>query len=1045
MRKSAKLPLLARRQRRREARRSPLLGLWLGALTFILALLFITITVPAAAVGVGYLYLDERTPPAVDRLVENVAVAGVRLYAENFYEGELPSPEAVEEGTARDFKTTKIFDRTGEVLLWEVYDPRGGNRQVVALEDVSPHLINATIALEDKTFYTNPGINLRGIARALRDNLTAGDITGGGSSITQQLVKLVAIPPEERFIQDYSRKIKEVILAIELNSRYDKDTILEWYLNTINYGRLAYGAEAAAATYFGKNASELTIAEAALLAMLPNAPALYDPYIAPEVAIERQHIVLGRMLVEGYITQAEHDEALAEPVLEHLAQPFISADIKAPHFTLFVVQQIEEQYGHDALYRGGLTVYTTLDYALFEQQQQMAREHVAAMQGEGLDLSNAAMVTINPRTGEIVSMLGSLDYNNTEISGQVNMALAPRQPGSSVKPYTFLTAFLNGYTAGSMIWDVRTVFDDSPNPPYVPENYYRNYNGPVLLRDALQQSLNIPSVKLMAKVGVDTVIQQMHRMGINTLSREEVGLSLTLGGGEVALLDHTYAFSVMANGGMMVGQPVAAERQRPGFRELDPVSVLRIEDARGETLAEYRTPETRQIISPQHAYLMQNIMSDNPARIPTFGEQNALVLPDRPVAVKTGTTNDFRDGWTLGFTPQYVTGVWVGNADYRTMGKEAPSGSVAAPLWQRAMIALHEGLPVEQFPLPAGMVQATICAKSGMLPTEYCTETKNEIYIEGTQPTQPDTLFQLFRLCGESGRLATVNCPADQVRSQVFMMIPPEAKDWAQQAGIPLPPSVYDSNAGAVTGGPVSITSPAPYSYVSGAVTISGSAFSPPTTESVTVSETITITVPISDTGPITGTTPITTTQSVVTREETREVATFRRYLMQVGPGLNPQSWTTLTEQFTTRQNEPLATWNTRSVPDGLYTLLLIVERVDGTVERFASQVTVDNVAPTVRIVYPTPDSLVPLGGDSWLNIQAEASDNISMDRVEFYVDGTLVETSRSTFTARWTREQANVAADQERQVELWVVAIDSAGNRTESERFRMRVVGRDE
>ncbi|MBA3533780.1 MAG: transglycosylase domain-containing protein [Ardenticatenales bacterium] len=1023
MDRASKLPVLRRRQRRRDGAGSPVLKIWLFSLSSIFFSLLMLFAIPTTAAAVGGLYLAEQTPPWVDRIVEGVAVEAVAFYAENIYEGDLPSPTAVEDGTAREFKTTKVYDRTGQHLLWEVYDPRGGNRQVVALEAISPNLINATIALEDKTFYENPGVNLRGMTRALYGNLTTGEIVGGGSSITQQLIKLVAIDPEERFEQSYERKIKEVILAIELSRLHDKETILEWYLNTINYGRLAYGAEAAAGEYFGKHASELTIAEAAMLAMLPNAPAFYDPYNRPEEAVERQQIVLRRMWEEGYISHDEYQVALEEPVLEHLAKPQVEYELKAPHFTLYVVRELEQKYGSDLLYRGGLTVYSTLDYKVFQQQEQVAREHIATMQADGVDASNAAVITINPRTGEVISMVGSLDYANEEIDGEINMAIVPRQPGSSIKPYTFLTALANGYTLASMVWDVRTVFDDYPNPPYVPENYYRDYNGPVLFRNALAMSLNIPSVKVMDTVGIDRVIDTMHRMGINTLRREDVGLSLTLGGGEITLLDHVYAFSVLANNGVMAGEQVDPLERRPGFRELNPVTILRVEDARGQVITEYTQPETRQILSPQLAYLMQNVMSDNESRIPAFGEDNKLNLPDRPAAAKTGTTNDFRDGWTLGFTPQYVTGVWVGNADYRDMGKEAPGGSVAAPIWQRAMMALHEGLPVEPFPVPEGIVQVQICAKSGMLPTPNCPEVKTEVFIEGTQPTTPDTLFQGFRICGSSGRLATVYCPPNQVRTQVYMMVPPEAEDWARASDIPLPPTAYDSSRPNAAGGPVSISRPAPYGYISGAASIDGNAYIPTTTRQMVITSTDN---------------PTGTVQNI-------QIDNFQLYRIQVGQGLDPTSWTQIgPDHYEPRNNQTLEFWDTRRFADGLYTIQLIVLDTNGRVQRALAQVTVDNVAPTVSISYPYPNEVYELGGDSWLNIQAEVNDNIAIDRVEFYVNGELYESSSSSFNVRWVAEDANLTPGEERQLELWAVAVDAAGNRTQSEKLNIRVIRKD-
>jgi penicillin-binding protein 1C len=1066
-----------------------MLRIWLAIIAGGLALTLLLTAMPAAALAVGGFYLTERTPPWVDQLVEQAVTTGVTYYAANFYDGELPPPDTVATTTEREFKTTQIFDRTGQQLLWEVYDPRGGNRQVVELERIPLHLRQATIALEDKTFYENPGVDIRGIVRAAYQNWRSGGIVGGGSSITQQLVKNVVIEPEQRFQQSYERKIKEVILSIELSNQYDKDTILGWYLNTINYGRRAYGVQAAAAEYFGKDVAELTIAESAMLAMLPNAPALYDPYTQPEAAVERQQIVLRRMLEEGFITQAEYQEALVEPVLGNLVQPFFSDEFRAPHFTLHVVRQLEEQFGRDLLYRGGLTVYTTLDYGVFQEQERLAREHIAALQAEGIDASNAAVVTMNPRTGEIVSMVGSLNYNDASIDGEINMALTPRQPGSSIKPYTYLTAFANGYTAASLVWDVRTTFDDYPNPPYVPENYERDYKGPILFRNALALSLNIPAVKVMDRVGIDKVIDQMHRLGINTLRREDVGLALTLGGGEITLLDHVFAMSVMANRGQMAGIPVDPLKQRPGYRELNPVSILRVEDAWGDIIYSYDEPQTRQVIAPQLAYLMQNVMSDNEARIGAYGPDNKLVLPDRPVAAKSGTTNDFRDGWLLGYTPQYVTGVWVGNADYRVMGREkpAPGAHVAAPIWQSAMMALHDGLPVEEFPVPEGMVQIEVCAPSGMLPTPYCPATKTEIFIEGTQPTTPDTLFQPFRICGDSGRLATIYCPEDQVRTEVFMMVPPEAADWARANNIPVAPAAYDASYGpAVGGGTVSIMSPAPYSYVSGTVPIEGNANVPPiimaaptpvpqSEPPVTAPELPPAPEPgeggeeappppppgenpepppesppppppedPGGTGETGALTPPAGMQKVLF-SQTIEVSNFQLYRVHVGQGLDPSYWIQIgPDHYTPRFNQTLEFWDTRGFPDGLYTLQLTVVKRDGSVEQTAVQVTLDNVAPTVSISYPYRDTIHTLGGDSWLNIQADASDNIALDRVEFYVDGQLLGTSSSIFNMRWTADQAGLAPGEERELELWAVAVDAAGNRAESEHVRVRVRARN-
>ncbi|MDQ7029503.1 MAG: transglycosylase domain-containing protein [Ardenticatenia bacterium] len=581
MNNATKFAILQRRQRLRRHHRRPGLLLWLQVAAIMWAVLSALTAVPVLAAAVGVAYIAEVTPSWIDRVVEGTIGFAVDIYATYFFDEELPSPDDVLVRTQREFKTTKIYDRTGKHLLWEIYDPEGGNRQVVPLERIPLHVRQATIALEDRTFYENPGVNLRGIVRAFYANLRFGQIVQGGSSITQQLVKNVLLDPEERYERSYRRKIKEIILAIELSRRYEKDKILEWYLNSINYGRLAYGIQAAAQTYFDKNVEELTLAEAAMLAALPNAPALYDPFTAPEKAKARQELTLRAMYEAGFISYDEMQAAIREPVLQNLAKPK-RVEIQAPHFVFYVQRLLEEKYGPDVVYRGGLTVYTTLDMEIYNIAQDAARKHIAELrQDPEKNITNAAVVVLNAKTGEIVAMVGSLDYFDESIDGQVNMALAPRQPGSSFKPFTYVTAFAKGYTPATMVWDVRTVFDDSPNPPYVPENYDRRYHGPVTLRTALANSYNIPAVKVLEMVGIRDVLDTAHRMGINTLNREDYGLSLTLGGGEVTLLDMTYAYSVFANNGVMVGQPVPPEKRRPGYRELDPVAILRVEDAEG--------------------------------------------------------------------------------------------------------------------------------------------------------------------------------------------------------------------------------------------------------------------------------------------------------------------------------------------------------------------------------------------------------------------------------------------------------------------------------
>ncbi|MCZ7571739.1 MAG: PBP1A family penicillin-binding protein [Ardenticatenaceae bacterium] len=1000
MNRKAQIPIVERRQRRRAHTNQPKIVLFLQLVAALLLMIFTLVMIPASVAAVGVAYLAEMTPPWIDQVVEGTAVWAIDLYAANFYKGELPTPADLERRTEREFKTTKIYDRTGQQLLWEVYDPQGGNRQVVPLDRIPPHLRQATIALEDKTFYENPGVNLRGIARAFYTILQTGDIAQGGSSITQQLIKNVLIDPKERYQRSYERKIKEIILSVEISQRYSKDQILEWYLNTIPYGRLAYGAQAAARTYFDKNVEDLTVAEAAMLAALPNAPALYDPFTEPEAAKQRQEIVLTRMFQEGYLSFDQLVAAKAEPVLQHLAKPK-RYEIQAPHFVFYVEKQLEDKYGADLLYHGGLTVYTTLDLDAYNAAVEAANTHVAELQKDPeKHVTNASVVVLNPRTGEILAMVGSLDYFNPEIDGQVNIATALRQPGSSIKPFNYVTAFAKGYTLATMVWDVRTVFDDSPNPPYVPENYDRKYHGPVLLRDAFANSYNIPAVKVLQMVGVRNMLQTAHRLGINSLNRDDYGLSLTLGGGEVSLLDLTYAYSVFANNGVMAGRPVPRERQRPGYRELDPVAILRIEDGQGKVLEAYTHPEVREVLSPQLAYLITSILSDNAARTPAMGAHSPLLL-SRPAAAKTGTTNDFRDNWTMGYTPQLITGVWVGNADNSEMGHVSGLDG-AAPIWHTIMEKLLADKPVEPFLVPPGLVQVQVCADSGLLPTPTCPRTRTETFIAGTQPTTPDTLHQRFRICKTTGKLATVYCPADQVEERVYTVYPPEAMDWVREDNLPVPPNEYDTSFGPVTiPGTAGIAWPMPYAYVGGVVPITGTA----------------------------------------------RADNFQLYRIAIGQGLDPASWIQIgPDHPDQRENSVLEFWDTAGM-EGLYTIQLTVLKNDGNAERSTVQVTVDNVAPQVKITYPFPDQVYTLGEDEWVNIQADAQDNIAMQKVEFYVDGRQFDQSTvAPFNRKWTLDhEAALSPGQTREHELYVVAVDQAGNRTQSEPIKIRVQGKKE
>ncbi len=882
---------------------------------------------------------------------------------------QLPDPTAIET-QQEDFETTKIYERTGKTLLYEIFDPLRGDRSYVKLSEIPEFCRESTIILEDKNFYNNPGFDPEGIARAFVQNLR-GERIQGGSSITQQLIKNILIDEEERTQLSYTRKVKEVILASEITRRFSKDQILEWYFNTNGYFNLAYGIDAAARVYFDKPASALSKAECAMLAAIPQNP-YYNPIDNPDIAKNRQRITLNRMVEEGAITAAEAEQ-IANESIKIRDKTEDRFDIIAPHFAVYVRKELErspQRYNitdPEMIYRGGLKVYTTLDLDLNNKAQEIAAAHVKELKDEEHNASNACVVSIRPKTGEILAMVGSVDYWDEENDGNVNVCTADpgRQPGSSFKPFNYMTLFSQGvYNAATMVMDVRQSFPDDPNPPYVPENYdptgQGKYHGPVRVRTALASSYNIPAVWALSKAGVKNVIATAHRMGITTLNQDYYGLALTLGGGEVKPLDMAYAYSVLANLGTMAGQSVPEVDRRPGHRTLDPVSILRIEDKAGNVIYEYKQPTTEPIVDPALAYLMVDILSDNNARTPGFGANSVLKkdFEDRPIAAKTGTTNNFRDNWTVGFTPQLATTVWVGNNNNEEM-KDVTGLSGAAPIWHDVMLYYLKDKPVETWQRPPGLVDVRVDSVSGLLPSENTPGTVNELFLEGTEPTQKDNVHQVFRINRENGKLATVYTPPEKVEERVYEVYPPVAADWVRENGIPQPPTEYDDSTGpAVNVGPVAIINPRPYEYIKGSQVITGNA----------------------------------------------KADSFQLYRLEVGKGLNPTEWRQLGQDYSNQvENGPLEYWDTAAEEEGLYTLQLTVVKGDQGIERKAVQVTVDNTLPTVELLNPEPDKVYVKEDDLWVNIQADATDNFSMNRVEFFLDDQKIgESTVAPYTLRW-------------------------------------------
>jgi membrane peptidoglycan carboxypeptidase len=663
----------------------------------------------------------------------------------------------------RPFQTSRFFDRNGE-LLYEYVEE--GRRDPAKLDQISQLLIDATVAVEDKTFWTNPGVDYEGVLKAVFRNTTSGDIVSGGSSITQQYVKLVLLTDEERQ-QGYERKIKEAVLAQQLTDKYTKEEILEMYLNEINYGNRAYGAQAAAKYYFGIDAKDLNLNQASLLAGLPQLPTLYNPiqfldenrvlvgvelkngWLIPENPLPnginrpraRQVDVLRQMVINGLVSEREAREAIAQDL--HFVDQEQWSEIKAPHFVFHVLEEIrnDPELGRLLSNEGGLNIKTTLDLRIQALAQREAKRRIDELVAENRNIHNAAVVVQQPGTGQILAMVGSVDYNavvptqtpgeeGNVMDGNVNVTTRERQPGSALKPFTYLSALKQGVmTPGSIIWDVQTRFPIrreafQATPPkinkclpdrdayyYCPQNYDMQWHGPMRMREGLANSLNMPAVLTLKQAGIAETLDLLHGLGINGLQRgpENYGLSVTLGGGEVTPLDLTTAYNTLANDG----------------RYVKPTAILEVTDREGKVVREFKATPNEQVVDPALVAIVRDFMGDNKARTPIFGPNNILKL-SRPAHVKTGTTNDFRDAWAVGYTPYVTVGVWTGNNNNeRTANVESTEGG--GVIWNRIMEGLFADRELDQFlrgpdlskptkfpePSKYGAVQRQICQIGG--------------------------------------------------------------------------------------------------------------------------------------------------------------------------------------------------------------------------------------------------------------------------------------------------------------------------------------------
>ena len=714
--------------------------------------------------------------------------AGVALYW--WLLADLPPVHTA--GLRATYPTTQILDRNGQ-LLYEWIDPAAGKQLDLELSQIPAACVQATIATEDNRFFWHGGVDPLAVLRALWQNLHSQGIVSGASTLTQQLARNLLMENQERFESSLRRKLREAVLAWQLEQAYTKDALLALYLNQTYYGNFAFGIEAAAQIFFAKPAGQLSLAECALLAGLVQYPSGYNPLLDPEAAKGRQLTVLRLMQEHGALTRAQAEEAARQP-LQYRSSLFA---IEAPHFVMYVQDLLVRQLGLERVRAGGLRVYTTLDLDLQRQAETALRRRLAQLtcQAESAcsdpaarsrQVDSAAAVILDSHNGDILTLIGNPDYFAANASGNLNAALARRQPGSAIKPFTYAAALDPQWSSASPPLTAATILPDLPKTftvqnsdgaqaPYRPQNYDRKAHGPVSLRTALANSYNVPAVEVLQQIGVETLRQLAGQAGISTFT-ERYGLALTLGGGEVRLLDLAAAYSIFDDGYALA--PRALQR----------VEASAPATSQTTTLFQLAPPPFSQVLSPQAAYLITDILADDLARAPAFGRGSVLDLPF-PAAVKTGTTTDWRDNWAVGYSTQRIVGVWIGNADNTPM-QNVSGVDGAGPLWQDLMHLSHRH-PPPPFTRPPGLVEVTLCAPSGLLPSPACPRLRQELFLEGTQPTQIDTQFQQITLDRFTGLPADANTPASQRVDKVYWLLPPEYHDWMAAQGIAVaPPAV---------------------------------------------------------------------------------------------------------------------------------------------------------------------------------------------------------------------------------------------------------------
>ena len=896
-------------------------------------------------------------------------------------------------------KPTQIYDRTGEHLLLALDNGITGTRKVLSLDASNPEhlpqtLVQATLSTADPGFWSQPGF--------LFNDLTSDHI----STLAESLVSNLLLSNEPPSLK---RNLRVRLLAAQVTASYGRERILEWYLNSVNYGHLAYGAEAAAQLYLGKSASQLNLAESALLAAVAQAPGL-NPIDAPSEALANQRQVIASMLEQGVITQKQANQALGTVIV--FIKQTRSDTNPAVAFTNMVQNEVANLVGKARLERGGLVILTTLDYDLQLQldctlRTQLMRITDGSAEEEaqinspsgavdctaarllptlseplqlGQDVLEANGLILDPQTGEVLAMVG----DTTSTSGE-SPFLSAHPTGSLLTPFIYLAGFTRGMSPGTLVWDVPSSLPPTLSNQVNPDN---KFHGPVRLRIALANDYLAPAAQLLAQIGPDVVWSSTAAFGLPSFLGDPVPFS----GGGLTILEVGQAFGVLANRGVMAGQ-VQQDKS-----SLQPVGLLQVQDSSGMILADWSQPSEQSIISEPLTYLMNQSLSDETARWPSLGSSNPLGI-GRPTAAKLGQTADGLDTWTVGYTPQRVGAVWIGAASSvsattnpaaaNNSGQESSNSSLksgkatnldlrwAAGAWHAIMQYASNNLPVTGWSTPAGISTVEVCDPSGLLPTPSCPNVVNEVFLTGNEPTTQDNLYQTFEINRETGLLATVFTPPALVVQKTYLVVPSDERQWTEVSGLAIPPDHYDVIQAPVVLADAHITSPALFDAVHGVVKIVGTASGD----------------------------------------------NFASYQIQVGQGLNPKEWVQVgaTSQKSIAENA-LATWDTTQMDDGLYAVRLLVVQKNQEVETAIIQVTVDNTLPLVNAPYPTAGQVFNYKAGLAITLQAQASDEIGLTRVEWWIDGNLVGTlMQGPFSTPWTATPGNHT--------LVVKAYDRAGN----------------